>query len=190
VKDRLGHDVESLYPQLNAAGYSVTSNKDKKYNCVAWAAERDQERWWEPLSEPGCYWPKQVPFDHSFENYVKVFEALGYSPCDNPSLEAGFEKIALYNSCGWFMHVSHQLEDGRWTSKLGPQEDIKHTTIGALESNGILPAYGMVTRIMKRKRQIWEQPNRNPTLLSRLLNFLRAPLKRLSLLRSGNVMSK
>jgi len=101
---------------------------------------------------------KGVPFNHSFQNYVKVFEVLGYSHCDNPSLEDGFEKVALFSSNRWFEHVSHQLEDGKWTSKLGPDEDIKHPTVGALESNGTLPAYGMVTRIMKRRRQIWEKP--------------------------------
>lgn len=190
MKDRLDQDFEEQYPKLNAAGYLVTSKKDKIYNCVAWAAERDQKRWWEPLNEPGCYWPKEVPFNHSFENYVKVFTVLGYSYCDNPSLEDGFEKVALFSDqFGWFMHVSHQLEDGKWTSKLGPDEDIKHTVIGALESNGAFPAYGMVTRIMKRRRKIWENQNQKPTLFSRLLEFLRMLLKRFFPTASGSQMN-
>lgn len=187
VRERLDQDLEKEYPKLNAVGYNVTSPKDKKYNCVAWAAKRDQQNWWEPLNEPGCYWPKEVPFNHSFENYVKVFEVLGYSYCDNPSLEEGFEKVALFShAIGWFEHVSHQLEDGAWISKLGPYEDIKHATIGALESNGVLPAYGMVTRIMKRRRQIWENQNRKPKLFSRLLEFLRTLLKRFFPTASSN----
>ncbi|MGA3283421.1 MAG: hypothetical protein ABSD57_03035 [Verrucomicrobiota bacterium] len=189
MKDRLDQDLEAQYPKLNAAGYKITSKKDKKYNCVAWAAERDQERWWEPLNEPGCYWPKEVPFNHSFENYVKVFGVLGYSYCDNPSLEDGIEKVALFSDVFGFTHVSHQLEDGRWTSKLGPDEDIKHTVIGALESNGVLPAYGMVTRIMKRRRQIWEQSNQKPKLPSLRLGFLRTLLKKFFLTRSVNQIS-
>ena len=186
MRDRLDQDLEDQYPKLNAAGYKITSKKDKKYNCVAWAAKRDQDNWWEPLKEPGCYWPKEVPFNYSFENYVKVFKVLGYSYCDNPSLEYEFEKVALFSDASGFTHVSHQLEDGAWTSKLGPYEDIKHTVIGALESNGTLPAYGMVTRIMKRRRQIWEKQNQKPTLFSRLLEFLRTLLKRFFPTASGN----
>jgi hypothetical protein len=36
--------------------------------------------------------------------------------------------------------MSRQLPDGTWTSKCGPNEDITHNTLDALESYG--PAYG------------------------------------------------
>ncbi len=97
MRERLAQDFESEYPKLDFAEYIVTSKKDKKYNCVAWATRRDQDNWWEPLNEPGCYWPKEVPFNHSFQNYVKVFETIGYAYCDNESLEDGFEKVALFS---------------------------------------------------------------------------------------------
>jgi hypothetical protein len=191
VRKRLDKALESQYPKLDAAGYRVTSKKDKKYNCVAWAAKRDEEWWWEPLNEPGCYWPKEVPFNHSFESYVKVFELLGYSYCDNPALEHGFEKVALFSGdFGWFMHVSHQLEDGKWTSKLGPDEDIKHIVNGSLESDGTLPAYGTVTRILKRKRQIWEHQDQKRTLSSRLSMFFSTLLKKYFQIRNGNRTSR
>jgi hypothetical protein len=163
VKERLSPNFESQYPNLFDCGYKVTSEKDKKYNCVGWAAKRDEDWWWEPLNEPGCFWPKEVPFNHSFENYIKVFEVLGYSKCDNPLLEDGYEKVALFiDFFGWFTHVSHQLEDGKWTSKLGPDEDIKHNGTEALEEKGALTAYGKVETLMKRKRQIWENENQKP----------------------------
>lgn len=153
MKARLSPILERAYPNLTPDIYRVTSKKDKNHNCVAWAAERDTKRWWEPLTEPGCYWPQGVPFSHDFQNYVKVFESLGYSQCGDSSLEEGFEKVALYRDVfGWFTHVCHQLEDGKWTSKLGPHEDVKHLTLESLET----PVDGNVTVLMKRRRQIWE----------------------------------
>jgi hypothetical protein len=179
VRDKLDKDFEKLFPRLEDAGYNVTSRKAKKYNCVAWAAKRDEDQWWEPLKEPGCYWPKEVPFDHAFENYIKLFESLGYSQCNNASLENGFEKVAIFKDIyGWFMHVAHQLEDGQWTSKLGPDEDIKHNSAEALEGDRPLTAYGKVEVWMKRKRQIWEKQNQKPKLFSRLWEFFKLLLKK------------
>jgi hypothetical protein len=146
---RLSHHLESLYPELKQQDYEVTSPKDKVYNCVAWAVERDTKRWWEPSGEPFDHWPDEVAYDHAFENYVKVFERRGYSKCDDSSLEAGYEKVAIYkHQDGWFTHVAHQLENGKWTSKLGPDEDIEHLTPNSLESAD----NGRVEVILKKKR--------------------------------------
>lgn len=146
---RLSHHLESVYPELAKEVYDVTSPKDKVYNCVAWAAERDTTRWWEPSGEPFDHWPDGVPFDYAFENYVKVFEARGYSKCADETLEEGYEKIAIYRAPdGGFAHVAHQLENGKWTSKLGPDEDVEHLTPHSLES----ASYGFVEVILRRKR--------------------------------------
>jgi hypothetical protein len=44
-------------------------------------------------------------------------------------------------------HAARQLGTGRWTSKLGPDEDIEHDDVDALEGDH----YGVVVRIMKRR---------------------------------------
>ena len=144
---RLSFALESKFPKLLAAGYEVESRKDRNYNCVAWSATRDQTRWWEPRNEPGIYWPEGIATDYSMEGFTAVFQELGYVICDDDKLEDGFEKVALYEAEGLgFQHVSHQLPDGRWASKLGPDEDIEHNSLEALESDD----YGSPSVFLKR----------------------------------------
>jgi hypothetical protein len=38
----------------------------------------------------------------------------------------GEEKICLYAKNGKPTHAARQLSNGRWTSKLGPDEDVEH----------------------------------------------------------------
>ncbi|MDA2915927.1 hypothetical protein MYX64_03665 [Nitrospinae bacterium AH_259_B05_G02_I21] len=75
-----------------------------------------------------------------------LFEQLGYRVCPEAGLEEGYEKIAIYASRGGATHAARQLENGKWTSKLGENIDIEHTLAG-LEG----PDYGEVVRILKRE---------------------------------------
>jgi len=149
---RLSFVLESRFPKLQAAGYEVESKKDPHYNCIAWSAMRDQTRWWEPRAEPGLYWPEGIATDYSMESFTAVFQELGYVVCDDGRLENGFEKVALFEKAVLseeeiaFQHVSHQLPDGRWASKLGPDEDIEHNSLEALESDD----YGAPSVFLKR----------------------------------------
>ena len=110
---------------------------------------------WDPnataLGVRGYYWPPGVSLDLRLETLTEIFERHGYIVCDDSSLEAGYEKIAFYfdDQENEVSHVARQLTDGKWTSKLGPDEDISHNTLAALE--GI--CYGNVVRIMRRPRQ-------------------------------------
>jgi hypothetical protein len=45
--------LESLFPNLRADPYAVTSPASTVYNCIAWAAG-DNTRWWEP--DPSAEW--------------------------------------------------------------------------------------------------------------------------------------
>jgi hypothetical protein len=69
----------------------------------------------------------------------------------------GYEKVDLYiddsNEDEPFSHVARQLPDGKWTSKLGPDEDLTHDTVDALEGDTLQHprAYGRVERVMKRR---------------------------------------
>jgi hypothetical protein len=61
-------------------------------------------------------------------------------------LEPGFEKVALYAVGSEPTHAARQILNGRWVSKLGPQEDIEHGAPDDLSG----PCYGQVVRVLKR----------------------------------------
>jgi hypothetical protein len=62
------------------------------------------------------------------------------------SLEAGFEKVALFADAQQTpKHAARQLQSGSWTSKLGPEEDISHSIYGLEGSK-----YGDAVVYMKR----------------------------------------
>jgi hypothetical protein len=114
-----------------------------EYNCVAWAA-RDTAHWW----QPGIYWPVGTPPDDYGIGVLELaFRALGYEDCENDeSLQPGYEKIALYGSTALYTHAARQLSNGKWSSKLGKEEDIEHDTPDDV-AGGL---YGEVVEIMRR----------------------------------------
>ncbi len=150
-RDRLDYGLLYRHPNLTVYGYTVTSRRNKKYNCVAFAAG-DCNWWWEPDDEPGYFWPKSVPKDYAIENYIKVFELQGYSICSDNSLEKGFEKVAVYeDQNGGFAHVCRQIETGEWISKLGRCEDISHSSLQALADQ----VYGFPAHYLRRRITLW-----------------------------------
>jgi hypothetical protein len=60
-------------------------------------------------------------------------------------LEEGFDKVAIFANKDRVTHMARQLRSGRWTSKLGPLEDVEHD-LHAVESK----TYGRVVKILKR----------------------------------------
>jgi hypothetical protein len=83
--------------------------------------------------------------------FVQAFGQVGYSRCKNGSLERGFEKVAIYaipDARGKLQpeHASRQLADGRWTSKMGLDEDIEHLTVNDVGG----PEYGKAVCYMRR----------------------------------------
>jgi len=133
-----------LFPRLHANNHRVTSPPDPAYNCVAWSAS-DTAHWW----QPGVYWPIKVSTDaYGVAALENAFRALGYDRCPDGELEAGFEKVALYGDSAFYTHAARQLTDGRWTSKLGHEDDIEHDTPDDL-AGGI---YGAVVLFMRRPR--------------------------------------
>ena len=81
---------------------------------------------------------------------MRLFAGEGFSVCEDEVLEPAYEKIAIYAFVGEFTHVARQLEDGRWTSKLGHLEVITHPSLANL-SAGI---YGSVHCTMRRPSAI------------------------------------
>jgi hypothetical protein len=80
--------------------------------------------------------------------FVAAFTVLAYAPCENATLEVGYEKVAFFaNLDNTPTHGARQLADGIWTSKLGRSEDIEHP-LHALDG----AVYGHVVQVMKRPR--------------------------------------
>ena len=146
----LSVELATNYPELSVDGGREKSPKTPRYNCIAWAAEWDDQRWWQPdTDEPGMYWPRGVPDDGSLRCYVELFKSLGYVESDpsNAAFEVLHEKVAIYaNFLGHFTHVARQTHSGIWWSKLGENEDVSHGTPRGLEGAN----YGKVSHIMKR----------------------------------------
>jgi hypothetical protein len=83
---------------------------------------------------------------------MAAYETLGYTLCFDGALQDGIEKIALYGkgAVGSEVptHAALQLESGKWTSKLGPFEDVHHDT----PDDAMGPVYGRVLCFMSRPR--------------------------------------
>ncbi len=139
-------DLEQVFPRLSATGYRLTSEPDRDYNCIAWAAGDSRKWWWPGRDLKREYWPPGIPRERTKDAFVAVFALLGYVVCDDADHEAGVEKVALFADVdGRPTHAARQLSSGRWTSKLGKAEDIEH---GLHDLEGTV--YGTVTLVMKR----------------------------------------
>lgn len=68
--------------------------------------------------------------------------------CVDSSLEAGYEKVAIFVKNSLPSHAARQLESGAWTSKLGPSHDIEHDALSGVEGS----EYGSVAKILRRPR--------------------------------------
>jgi hypothetical protein len=139
--------LKEFFPRLDSHRDRVTSDATDGYNCVAWAAG-ENHRWWERVSWRPTYWPPGLLDDETPAGWVKLFQDLGYTACEDESLEPGFEKIAIYVRPDWktATHVARQLPGGPWTSKLGALEDIEHSTLETLAGE----EYGVIGIILKR----------------------------------------
>ena len=140
---------EVRFPNLKPGEYQVTSDETPEYNCIAWAAG-DSTRLWAPVH--GLYWPESAPREETLAGFRAVFESLGYQDCSTDDLEPDFERIAIFvDAEGVPTHVARQLENGKWTSKLGSWEDIEHEHLHALAGSASM--YGIVSLIMRRPRE-------------------------------------
>lgn len=145
----------SLFDNLdpnNPTNYDPdVSPADTTYNCIGWAIDPDNPQNWWP--KKNFKWPKNLLRVETIENFIRAFEIKGYVVCDDGAIEEGFEKIVLYsiNEYGREIpkHAARQLPNGKWTSKIGACEDIKHFTPEDVE--GL--AYGKKYKFMKRPRK-------------------------------------
>ena len=144
---RLTQWEEEARPYLVSEGYEVRSIKTWRYNCIAFTAD-DVSAWWWPddAKDSDAYWPIDRR-EEKLDCFMEAYQSLGYAACEEEGKEEGFEKIAIYALNGIPSHAAKQLPDGRWKSKLGPDEDIHHNSVKALEDDF---NYGKVVQYMKR----------------------------------------
>ena len=136
--------LDDVFPGLRGQPYQITSPRDQRYNCIAFAAG-DTRNWWWPSESEEDTWPADIARVETVETFRDAFGTLGYVVCNDDQLELGYEKIALFALMGVPKHAARQLPGGRWTSKLGPMEDIEHALH---DLTGM--AYGAVVLVMKR----------------------------------------
>lgn len=134
-----------LFPNPANENFEIICPVSTGYNCIAYAAGDTGQRWDLPLD---YYWPPGVARSPSIETLTAVFSALGYEICSAPSLEPGYQKVALYVEDGEWTHAALQMPNGRWRSKMGDLELIEHRTPASL--NGGL--YGNAKVYMRRRR--------------------------------------
>jgi hypothetical protein len=131
------------------------------YNCIAYAAGDTTRFWWppSPASLVSDFWPPSAPPNDSIHAFAEAFSSVGYRRCRTGRWEWAFEKIAIYAIGNEVKHAARQqIEDGKWRSKLGPDEDVEHPLSG-LEGW----FYGYVVAYMKRPI-----PDRKLTSISRI----------------------
>ena len=139
------------FPGL-ASGYRTTSQATDEYNCIAWAAGRD-DCWWWPGHLDG-FWPPGVPAVATLAAFEAAYRFLGYELCPSGGFEPQFEKIAIFSDADNVpTHAARQLMSGRWTSKLGREVDIEHGSPEALTSG----VYGAPALFMRRRRPLWQR---------------------------------
>lgn len=138
--------LETQFPLIKKTGYKITSPEDDNYNCIAWAAGRN-DVFINP--HPDYFWPSNLPYSVALSIFIKLYESYGYTICKSTVYERGFEKIAIYvlENTDTVTHVARQIKSGKWTSKLGKYKDIEHTLEGLTKSS-----YGKVAVIMIRKK--------------------------------------
>ena len=117
--------IEKMFPNLKPEEYKISSPKDKRYNCIAFAVG-DTEKWWDPDALGNYYWPSNIPREYTIRAFKELFQYMGYSECKNAKIESGFEKVALFIKSGIPKHTAKQINSGRWVSKIGDHVDIEH----------------------------------------------------------------
>jgi hypothetical protein len=164
--------VPNVFENISPQDFDCKSDRDIKYNCIAWAVGKTNKFWW-PLDEPPYWWPDGLPKalldEETVAHFVEAFATEGYRPCRNGRVSRRYEKIVLFvASDGKPTHAARLLPTGVWTSKLGEDEDIEHKTLECIEGN----LYGRAKLFFKKKIprcQRTNQPMKFRSFLSRIL---------------------
>lgn len=131
------------FPRSFEQPFIRTSDKTRRYNCIAWAMD-DTTQWYWPHED--SFWPDEVPMVVELQAFITLFESHGYECCENGDLEEGYLKVAIFvNGADKPTHAARQLISGYWTSKLGRNIDVSHS-IYSMENS----AYGKVGQYLRK----------------------------------------
>ena len=136
--------ISNKLPKLRLGiNFHFTSDPTDDYNCAAWATEID-DIW--------IQFHKDKLDITGIARYIEYYQSYGFEMTQNPNFEDGVVKIAIYTKIEEetgdvkFMHVSRQLPNGHWTSKLGLWEDIEHYNLDVLAGD----FYGEPTHFLSK----------------------------------------
>jgi hypothetical protein len=165
--------LPKVFNGIKADDFTCQSDRDIRYNCIAWAAGKQDKFWW-PYDEPGYWWPDGLPKqdvnEETVDHFIHAFATVDYKVCRNGKLSRRYEKIALYvDANDRPTHAARLLPSGVWSSKLGEDEDIEHKTLECLGGG-----YGRVKVFLKRRYPKCQRTN----LLTRFRSFLSRPSER------------
>ena len=65
-------ELKRLFPGLDGSAYDVTSPSTALYNCIAWAAQRDDQWWW-PDAMGQYYWPVKASREETLQAFEKAY---------------------------------------------------------------------------------------------------------------------
>ena len=158
----MGKSVEEIktrlidfFPKLaRDKNFEITSKPSNDYNCIAWAYFINNRWMWPntgqyPFLDGIHFWPSDEILDCDVSHFIKAFELQGYTICESCEFDQSYRKIALYakaNSTDC-THAAREKSNGLWTSKLGEDVDIQHSTPYTIENN----IYGKVYCFLKKK---------------------------------------
>lgn len=131
--------------------FKLTSPATYDYNCIAFAMGVD-DRWVDCADMPWHWWPQSLARDRTPDGLVAAFGFLGFETCGlDDSMEAGFEKVALYAKNDEWTHAARVVDPGVYHSKFGASFDGRHSGGDVLAAQ-----YGHVYQIMRRTKSIAE----------------------------------
>lgn len=135
--------LTGAFPNLASEGFEIVDQPSERYNCIAYAAGDTSEWWW---PDGVNYWPPWATPTDRIESLQEAFAGQGYERCDDSNVEAGYHKVALYESHGEMRHAAAQMPTGRWRSKMGRGPVIEHLSPNSLSGGH----YGNPTVFVRR----------------------------------------
>ena len=136
--------LEDVFPGLRGQSYQITSPRDDRYNCIAFAAGDDQNWWW-PDSAGKMHGLQVLLGPRRWRSSAKRSRRWVMSSAATIGWNPAMRKSRCLRWLGLPKHACRQLPNGRWASKLGRSEDIEHALHDLTGT-----AYGKVVLFMKR----------------------------------------
>lgn len=153
--DSLEAQIRADFGRLKTGEFEIASDKDKNYNCIAWAMGKSDQYWW---PDPDAVWPESAPMAETVEAFVAAFATEGFTPCVDCKPIVGVEKIALYTFNGKPTHAAIMLGHGKWHSKLGKGHDVYHFSLACIGGAHSNSKYGDATHFFERPEPATPRP--------------------------------